>query len=285
MSPQSQDPIIFLDTTLRDGELMAGVSMTVLDKIEIAVLLETMGVDAIEVGYPGQIEQDFEAVQEIAAQLKTATVCALAGAAEAEIVKAAAALAPAQNARIHTYASVNLKTQAKRDRKSVLATIQESVALARTYCDDVEWTAFDATRSDPDFLCLAMENAIAAGATTINIADSLGLASTEEFSQLMHLIFGRVSCGGETSSRENRTIISVHCHDDLGLAAANSIAALHCGVRQLECSINGLGARKGNADLASIVERLAQSPQYQIRLNTSLLPQLSQRVAQTTATR
>ena len=284
MSPKIQDKIIFLDTTLRDGELMAGVSMTVLDKIEIAELLETMGVDAIEVGYPGQIERDFEAVQEVAARLKSATVCALAGAAEAEIVRAAEALAPARNRRIHTYVSVNLKAQAKCDRASVLATIRESVALARTYCDDVEWTAFDATRSDPDFLGLAVEAAIAAGATTINIPDSLGLASTEEFSQLMQLIFDRMTCFSEVSPRENRTVISVHCHDDLGLATANSIAALHCGARQIECSINGLGARKGNANLASIIERLVQSPQYQTDLDTSLLPQLSQRVAQTTAT-
>ena len=166
---------------------------------------------------------------------------------------------------------VNIKNQSS--SAQVLATIKDSVSLARNYCDDIEWSAFDATRSEPDFLCQAIETAIKSGATTINIPDSLGLASPKEFSQLMQMIFNRVP-------NIDEAVVSVHCHDDLGLAVNNSLIALNCGVRQIECAINGLGARKGNADLEDVVMGVLQQGNYQIDIDTSLINRVSDLVNQ-----
>ncbi|MEH2328525.1 hypothetical protein [Nostoc sp.] len=169
---------------------------------------------------------------------------------------------------MHTYTSVNLKNQSKLSKEEVLATIKESVSLARNYCDDVEWSAFDAPRSEPDFLCKSIETAIKSGATTVSIPDSLGLASPEEFSQLLQMIFNRVL-------NIDRVVVSVHCHDDLGMAVDNSLIALSCGVRQIECAINGLGARKGNADLQKVVMEILKQGNYQIDIDTSLINRVS----------
>jgi 2-isopropylmalate synthase len=256
--------VIIFDTTMRDGELTPGVKMNLPQKITISQLLEEMGIDIIEVGYPGSSQKDFDEVFNISKIIKSSTICGLASSNPNEIMTLAEAIKPAKRGRIHTYTPVNLKHQFKLSKEEVLATIKNSVSLARNYCDDVEWSAFDAPRSEPDFLCKSIETAINSGATTVSIPDSLGLASSEEFSQLLQMIFNRVP-------NIDRAVVSVHCHDDLGMAVDNSLIALSCGVRQIECAINGLGARKGNADLSKVVMEVLKHGNYQLEINTSLI--------------
>jgi 2-isopropylmalate synthase len=270
-SPSQSKAIVF-DTTMRDGELMPGVKMNALDKIQIAKLLDEMGVDIIEVGYPGNFAKDFDEIVSVSQVVKKATICGLAGSKSDEIVRVAEALRSAKQARIHTYTPVNIKDRSPLGKEKVWGSIQQSISLAREYCDDVEWTPFDAPRSEPDFLCKSIEMAIATGATTINIPDTIGMESPESFSRLLEMIFNRIP-------NIDRTIISVHCHDDLGMAVDNSIAALGCGARQIECSINGLGARKGNADLAKVVSAIRNLPQYQVAIDTDAIEEVSELVA------
>lgn len=269
MSPSINKVKIF-DTTMRDGELTPGVKMNIQEKIPIAKLLEQIGVDIIEVGYPGKIAKDFDEVLNISKIIKNSIICGLASN-QNEIISVAEAIKPAQRGRINTYTPINIKSD-QIVRKQVLETIQHSVSLARNYCEDVQWCAFDATRSEPNFLCKAIEVAINSGASTISIPDSMGVASSEEFTQLIQTIINRVP-------NIDEAIISVHCHDDLGMAVDNSIAALECGVRQIECTINGLGARKGNADLEKVVRQVLKDKSYQIGINTSLINQ-AKRVAE-----
>ena len=271
MSPDNNKVKIF-DTTIRDGELTPGVKMNIQEKISIAKLLEEIGVNIIEVGYPGKIEKDFDEVLNISKIIKNSIICALASSNPNEIISVAEAIKPARKGRINTYTPINIK-QDRTVRKQVLETIHHSVSLAMNYCEDVEWCAFDATRSKPDFLCKAIEVAINSGATTISIPDSMGVASPEEFTQLIQTIINLVP-------NIDEAIISVHCHDDLGMAVDNSIAALECGVRQIECAINGLGARKGNADLEKVVRQVLKNENYQIGINTSLINQALERVAE-----
>jgi 2-isopropylmalate synthase len=272
---QSDRKVIILDTTMRDGELMPGVKMNGREKIQIAQLLDEMGVDIIEVGYPGNFAKDFDAIVEVSQAIKKATICGLAGSNSDEIISVAEALKSAKRARIHTYAPVNIKDRSLLGKEKVWESIQQSVSLAREYCGDVEWTPFDAPRSEPDFLCKAIELAIASGANTINIPDTMGMESPESFSRLLEMICNRVP-------NIDRATISVHCHDDLGMAVDNSIAALDCGARQIECSINGLGARKGNADLAKIVTAIRDRPQYQVAINPAAIAEVSGLVAKIT---
>ncbi|MFB2924140.1 MULTISPECIES: 2-isopropylmalate synthase [Aerosakkonema] len=267
--------IVIFDTTMRDGELTPGVKMNLQEKISIAQLLEQMGVDAIEVGYPGRYEKDFEEIFEISKVITTSTICGLASSDREEIITVAQALEPAAKARIHTYTNVNLSNKSKQTEEEVLAVIKDSISLARNYCDDVEWSAFDATRSDLDFLCKSIEVAINSGATTISIPDSLGLMLPKEFAQFLQKIFNKVI-------NIDDAIVSVHCHDDLGMAVENSLTALTCGVRQIECAINGLGARKGNADLEKIVQGVLNNEEFQIEIDTSLISIVSELVAQIT---
>ena len=267
--------IIIFDTTMRDGELMPGVKFNLQQKISISKLLEEIGVDVIEVGYPGNSFSDFEQVLEISKIINNSTICGLAGAKEEEITSVSQAIKPAKRSRIHTYNNVSLKGKNKIQLEHELGSIKNSVSLARNNCEEVEWSAFDAPRSEPDFLCKAIETAINAGATTINIPDSLGLASPEDFSQLLQMIFNRVP-------NIDKAVISVHCHDDLGKAVENSIASLNCGVRQIECAINGLGARKGNADLKAVVQEIKSLENYQTDINTSLIDKASDLVNQIT---
>lgn len=256
---------------MRDGELTPGVKMNLQQKISISQLLENMGIDIIEVGYPGTYQKDFQEVFQISQIIKNSIICGLASANEDEIITLAEAIKPAKRGRIHTYSLVNIKNQST-SAEQVLATIKDSVSLARNYCDDIEWSAFDAPRSEPDFLCQAIETAIKSGATTINIPDTLGLASPSEFSQLLQMIFNRVP-------NINQAVVSVHCHDDLGLAVNNSLIALNCGVRQIECAINGLGARKGNADLEEVVMGVLQQGNYQVDIDTTLMSKASELVS------
>ncbi len=271
---QANNKVKIFDTTMRDGELTPGVKMNIEEKISIAKLLEEIGVDVIEVGYPGKFEKDFDEVWKISTIIKKSIICGLASSNEDEIISVSKAIKPAEKGRINIYTTINIKQEYER-KKQVLETIQHSVCLARNYCEDVQWCAFDATRSQRDFLCKAIEVAINSGATTISIPDSLGVASPEEFSLLIQTVINQVP-------NIDKAIISVHCHDDLGWAVENSIAALECGARQIECAINGLGARKGNADLETVVTQVFPDENYQIEINTSLIKKASEMVAKIT---
>ena len=260
---------------MRDGELMPGVKFQLHEKISISRLLEEMGVDVIEVAYPGNSTSDFNDVFEISKIISDSTICGLASANESEIISVAEAIKPAKKGRIHTYNNINIKNKDKLRLDQELETIKYSVSLARNHCGEVEWSAFDAPRSEPDFLCKAIETAINSGATTVSIPDSLGLSSPEEFSQLLQMIFNRVP-------NIDKVIVSVHCHDDLGKAVENSLISLNCGVRQIECAINGLGARKGNADLAAVVKGITNLENYQIDIDNSLIGEVADLVTQIT---
>lgn len=267
-----KNKVIILDTTLRDGELTPGVQFNLQQKLEIAIGLETLGVDIIEVGYPGQYEKDIQDIFQISQSIHHATICSLARCQESEILKVARAIEPALQGRIHLYS--NVRTPSKASEKKVLAEIDKSVRLARTYCDDIQWSAFDATRCEFDFLCQAISVALDSGAKTIGIPDSLGVALPENFAQLLQTIYNQVS-------NLDRVILSVHCHDDRGMAVENAIAAMESGVGQIECTINGLGARKGNTDLARVVHAIINSTGYKTSIQTNYLSQVSALVRQT----
>ncbi len=248
----SSNRIVIFDTTLRDGEQSPGASMNLDEKLRIAKVLEAMGVDVIEAGFPIASDGDFEAVNEIAKGVKDATVCGLARATKGDIERCADAIAPAPRGRIHTFIStspLHMKYKLQMEPGTVLEKITESVVLARNFTDDVEWSAEDGSRTEHDFLCRCVEAAIEAGAGTINIPDTVGYAIPDEFAALIAMLFNRVPNIG-------KAIISVHCHNDLGLAVANSLAAVGAGARQVECTINGLGERAGNAAMEEIVMAL-----------------------------
>ncbi len=270
--PLSHKKVIIFDATMRDGELSPGVKMNDRDKIQITQLLDEMGVDIIEVGYPGNFAKDFDEIVSVSQVVKMATICGLAGSNSDEVIRVAEALRSAKKARIHIYTPVNIKDRSLLGKEKVWESIRQNISLAREYCDDIEWTPFDASRSEPDFLCKSIEVAIASGANTINIPDTMGVESPESFSRLLEAIANRVP-------NIDRAIISVHCHDDLGLAVDNSIAALGCGARQIECSINGLGARKGNADLAKVVAAIRNLSQYQVAIDPAAINEVSALVA------
>ena len=244
-----EDRIIIFDTTLRDGEQSPGASMTVTEKLKIAELLEQMGVDVIEAGFAIASEGDFRAVNEIARKVKDSVVCSLARAGRADIDRAAEALEPAARKRIHTFIAtspLHMAVKLQKTPEQVHEAVIDSVTHARRYCDDVEWSCEDGSRSEHDFLCRCVESAIEAGATTINIPDTVGYAYPEEFADLIRMIRNRVP-------NIDKAVISVHCHNDLGLAVANSLRAVQAGARQVECTVNGIGERAGNAALEEIV--------------------------------
>lgn len=241
--------VVIFDTTLRDGEQSPGASMTVEEKLRIAEVLEGMGVDVIEAGFPIASEGDFRAVHEVAKRVKESVVCGLARAAQADIDRAAEALKPAARKRIHTFIStspLHMKYKLQLEPEQVHERVIESVTRARRWTDDVEWSCEDGSRTEHDFLFRCIESAIHAGATTINIPDTVGYAYPEEFADLIREIRNNVP-------NIDRAIISVHCHNDLGLAVANSLRAVEAGARQIECTINGIGERAGNASLEEIV--------------------------------
>ncbi len=250
---------------------MPGVKFNIEEKIEIARLLEAIGIDVIEVSYPGNSAKDFDEIVAVSQTIERSTICGLASSNPNEILQVAEGIKSAPRGRIHTYTPVRLKDRSRQERERVSSEIAESVLVARNYCPDVEWSAFDATRSEPDFLCRAVEVAIASGATTINIPDSMGLATPTEFSGLIQMLFNRVP-------NIDRAVVSVHCHDDLSMAVDNSIAALTSGVRQIECAINGLGARKGNADLEKIVTQIGANKTYRTAIEPALISKVSKLV-------
>ena len=244
--------VIIFDTTLRDGEQSPGASMNLEEKLRIAKVLEELGVDIIEAGFPIASNGDFEAVQEISKAVTTPIICGLARAHRQDIERAAEALEPAKRKRIHTFIAtspLHMKYKLQMEPEEVHQAVIDSVTRARNLCDDVEWSCEDGSRTEPDFLCRTVESAIAVGATTINIPDTVGYAIPEEFAALISMLFDRVP-------NIDKAVISVHCHNDLGLAVANSLAAIHAGARQVECTINGLGERAGNAALEEIVMTL-----------------------------
>ncbi len=260
MSNQS-DRIIIFDTTLRDGEQSPGASLTVEEKLTIARSLARLGVDIIEAGFPYASPGDFEAVQKIAQTVGTETgptICGLARATQKDIQTAGEALKPAAKRRIHTFlatSDIHLEYKLKKTRQEVLAIVPEMVAYAKTFVDDVEFSPEDAGRSDPEFLYQVLETAIAAGATTVNIPDTVGYTTPSEFGALIKGI-------KENVLNIDQAIISVHGHNDLGLAVANFLEAVKNGARQLECTINGIGERAGNAALEELVMALHVRRQY-----------------------
>ena len=250
----SKDPnrVIIFDTTLRDGEQSPGASMNLEEKLRIAELLEEMGVDVIEAGFPIASNGDWEAVNEIAKLIKGSTICGLARSARGDIERAADALKPAERRRIHTFIStspLHMKYKLQMEPEEVYQAVIDSISYARNFTDDVEWSPEDGSRTEHDFLCRTVEAAIKAGATTINIPDTVGYAVPEEFGALIAMLIERVP-------NSDKAIFSTHCHNDLGLAVANSLAGVANGARQVECTINGLGERAGNAALEEIVMAL-----------------------------
>src|SRR5580658_7054031 len=243
------DRVVIFDTTLRDGEQSPGATMTHEEKLEVAALLDEMGVDIIEAGFPIASEGDFAAVHEIAKRTKNAVICGLARAAFKDIDCCAEAIKPAERRRIHTFLStspVHMRYKLQKEPHEVYEMVVAQVTRARNHTDDVEWSSEDGTRTEFDFLCRCVEAAIKCGATTINIPDTVGYTVPAEYRRL----FERVR---EAVPNSDKARFSVHCHDDLGMAVANSLAGLEGGARQIECCINGIGERAGNASLEEVV--------------------------------
>jgi 2-isopropylmalate synthase len=245
----AKDRVLIFDTTLRDGEQCPGATMTFEEKLQVAEILDEMGVDIIEAGFPIASDGDFESVSEIAKLCKTSVVCGLARANFGDIDRAADAIRHAKRGRIHTFigtSPLHRQYQLNLTEDQVFERVVASVTRARNATDDVEWSAMDATRTEHDYLCRVVEAAIKAGATTINVPDTVGYATPEEYYDLIKMLLNRVP-------GMDKVIISTHCHDDLGLAVANSLAGVRAGARQIECTINGLGERAGNAALEEVV--------------------------------
>ena len=243
------DHLVIFDTTLRDGEQSPGATMNKAEKLRIAKVLEKLRVDVIEAGFAIASQGDFEAVKSIAENIRESTVCSLARALDKDIDRAAEAIRPAERGRIHTFIAtspIHMKYKLQMEPEAVIEQAVRAVKRARGHVDDVEFSCEDAGRSELDFLCRIIEAAIAAGARTINIPDTVGYAIPEQFGDTIRQIMTRVP-------NADQAIFSVHCHNDLGLAVANSLAAVVQGARQVECTINGLGERAGNASLEEIV--------------------------------
>lgn len=254
------DRVLIFDTTLRDGEQSPGATMTFEEKLEVADLLDEMGVDIIEAGFPIASQGDFESVSEVARRAKNAVIAGLARAGQKDIDRAGEAVRHARRPRIHTFIStspVHMKWKLQKEPHEVLELVIASVTRARSLVGDIEWSAEDATRTEPEFLCRCIEAAIKAGAATINIPDTVGYTVPEEYEALIGMLRSRVPGA-------DKVVFSTHCHNDLGLAVANSLAGVRAGARQVECTINGIGERAGNAALEEIV--------MAIRTRTDALP-------------
>ena len=243
------DRLIIFDTTLRDGEQAPGFSMNTAEKLRLARQFQALGVDVLEAGFPIASRADAEAVRLLASEIKGPVIASLARCTQADIECAGESVQPAERARIHTFiatSDLHLERKLRLSREECLQAIVDNVTRARGYTDDVEFSAEDATRTDIDFLCRVVETAIARGATTINLPDTVGYCTPDEIERFFTDIIGRVP-------NADKAVFSTHCHDDLGLAVANSLAAVQAGCRQVECTINGVGERAGNASLEEIV--------------------------------
>jgi 2-isopropylmalate synthase len=259
------EKVIIFDTTLRDGEQAAGTSLNLQEKLEIAGQLDKLGVDVIEAGFPASSTGDFEAVRLVGRELRRPTICALTLANLEGIDRAWEAVKEAEHPRIHVFLSasdIHLAHQLKKSRDEVLKMSRETVARARSYLDDVEFSPMDASRADPAYLYQILEAVIEAGATTVNIPDTVGYATPQEFGSLIQGILDNVPNIG-------KAVVSVHCHDDLGLAVANSLESIRVGARQVECTINGIGERAGNASMEEIVMALKTRQDF-FKLSTNI---------------
>ena len=244
-----QDQLIIFDTTMRDGEQSPGASMTKDDKVRIGKQLEKLRVDVIEAGFAAASPGDFEAIRAVAAAVKDSTVCSLARTSDNDVTRAGEAIKSANTGRIHTFIAtspIHMKLKLRMEPEQVLEAAVRAVKLARRYTDDVEFSAEDAVRSDVDFLCRIFEAAIAAGARTINVPDTVGYSVPQLWGALFTTLMARIP-------NADKAVWSTHCHNDLGMAVANSLAAVQAGARQVECTVNGLGERAGNASLEEIV--------------------------------
>ncbi|MBT9244582.1 2-isopropylmalate synthase [Gemmobacter fulvus] len=278
MTDKSAQPrVIIFDTTLRDGEQSPGATMTHSEKLEIATLLDEMGVDVIEAGFPIASEGDFAAVSEIARLAKTSTICGLARANFKDIDRCWEAVKHARSPRIHTFIGTSPLHRAipNLDMDQMAERIHDTVSHARNLCDNVQWSPMDATRTEHDYLCRVVEIAIKAGATTINIPDTVGYTAPRESADLIRMLLERVP-GADS------IIFATHCHNDLGMATANSLAAVEAGARQIECTINGLGERAGNTALEEVVMAMRVRNDimpFQTRIDTTKIMNLSRKVA------
>ncbi len=255
------------DTTLRDGEQSPGCSMNLSEKLALARQLAKLGVDVIEAGFPIASEGDFEAVRAVARELRGSIVCGLARTGERDIKRAAEALEPAAAPRIHTFiatSDIHLKHKLRMSRERVLEEVERAVRQARRYCDDVEFSAEDATRSDRDYLVQIFSTALAAGAATLNVPDTVGYTTPAEYAALIRYLREQIPDSA-------RAVFSVHCHNDLGLAVANSLAAVLAGARQVECTVNGIGERAGNAAMEEVVMSIRTRPDVFRGLDTRVV--------------
>ena len=275
------DRVIIFDTTLRDGEQAAGGRMNIDEKLEIARQLELLGVDVIEAGFPLSSPSDFEAVKTIAQEVRKPVICALARALPQDIDRAWEAIKDAEHPRIHTFLSasdIHLVYQMKKSREEIMEMARSMVTRAKKYVADVEFSPMDASRTEPDYLYQILREAIAAGATTVNIPDTVGYAIPAEFGHLIEGITQNVP-------NIDKAVISVHCHNDLGLAVANSLEAIKHGARQVECTINGIGERAGNASLEEIVMALKTRDDFfglTSEIDTTQIYKTSRRVSEVT---
>jgi len=272
-----QDRVIIFDTTLRDGEQSPGATMTHDEKLEIASLLDEMGVDVIEAGFPIASEGDFEAVSEISKRSVNSVICGLARAKIGDIDRCWEAVKFAPQPRIHTFIGTSPLHRAipNLDMDEMADVIHETVTHARNLCDNIQWSPMDATRTEDDYLCRVVEIAITAGATTINIPDTVGYTAPAESADLIRMLLERVPGADEI-------IFATHCHNDLGMATANSLAAVDAGARQIECTINGLGERAGNTALEEVVMAMKVRNDimpYRNRIDTTKIMNLSRMVA------
>ncbi|MFH1568319.1 MAG: 2-isopropylmalate synthase [Gemmatimonadota bacterium] len=252
------DRVIIFDTTLRDAEQTPGASLTVPGKLAIAQQLARLQVDVIEAGFPISSNEDFEAVRRIGQEIEGPTICGLSRVVLKDVERAGEALKGARRPRLHTFvgtSDIHLQGQLRKSRAEVLAMAVAAVKLARSYCDDVEFSPMDATRTELPYLCEVIAAAIEAGASTINVPDTVGYAVPEQFGALIRAIRKQVP-------NMDQAVLSVHCHDDLGMAVSNTLAAVAEGARQVECTINGLGERAGNAALEEVVMALATRQDY-----------------------
>lgn len=272
--------IIIFDTTLRDGEQSPGCSMNLSEKMRMAQTLDALGVDVLEAGFPIASRGDFEAVQQIAREIRRPSVAALARCKQEDVERAWEAVRDAEHPRIHTFlatSDIHLEFKLKISRAEALQQAREAVALAKSHCEDVEFSPEDATRSEFDFLCEVVEAAIEAGATTINIPDTVGYSLPSDYGALIGNLKNKIS-------NMDKAVLSVHCHDDLGFAVANTFAGIEAGARQVECTINGIGERAGNAaleEIAMVMRVRSDSMPYQTGIQAPLLYAASQQLSRT----
>ena len=276
-----KDRVFIFDTTMRDGEQSPGASMSLEEKIQIARVFDELGVDIIEAGFPIASPGDFEAVSEVSKILKNSIPAGLSRHSVKDIDRAYEALKHAPRFRIHTFIStspLHMKHKLNMSPEDVYESIGKHVAYARKFTDDVEWSCEDGTRTDMDYMCKTVELAIKSGATTINIPDTVGYTIPSEFTKIIETLFNKVP-------NIDKAILSTHCHNDLGLAVANSLAGIQAGARQIECTINGLGERAGNAALEEVVMAIKTRPDlmpYDTGINTTLLSKASKIVSNAT---